>query len=121
MPETGEVLHLLSKQHIPKVIYIREISDVIRQLSSVGMTTFQSSHKSPYGDTCNIKTLSENEYRELWESLRNENMEQDSPACKGPVIFVARMTTNASSVESKKPSATMLGASFRKSKTVRVG
>ena len=75
MPETGEVLHLLSKQDIPKVIYIREISDVIRQLSSVGMTTFQSSHKSPYGDTCNIRTLSENEYRELWESLRNENME----------------------------------------------
>ena len=81
---------MLKRTDVPKIIYIREISDVIRQLSSIGMQTFKSSHKSPFGDRMAAKTLSDHEYKQLWESLRKDNMDADSPACKGPVIFVVK-------------------------------
>ena len=34
-----------------------------------------SSHKSPYGDTAKVKTLTEAEYQGLWSRLRRENLD----------------------------------------------
>ena len=47
---------------VPTKIYVRHEDDIIRQLSSIGSKTYMSSHKSPYGDTAKVKTLTEAEY-----------------------------------------------------------
>lgn len=54
---------------------MRHEDDIIRQLSSIGSKTYMSSHKSPYGDTAKVKTLTEAEYQGLWSRLRRENLD----------------------------------------------
>ena len=83
-------VQLLKKTDVPQVIYIRNQDDVVRQLvSSVGVnaTEYVSSHNKPYGDACSCKTLTDQEYKDLWESLHRDNIE-DAPVNKGPTIFV---------------------------------
>jgi len=80
---------LLRKSHVPKVIYIRNTSDVVRQLSSIGSKTYLSSHKSPYGDALAIRALSNNECIQLWEAVKEDNLDRTCPAGKGgPDVFI---------------------------------
>ena len=82
---------MLKRSDVPKVIYIRDSGDVVRQLSSIGTKTYSSSHKSPYGDAARAKTLTDNEYKELWANLRKENMDMQSPVSKGALAFVEEL------------------------------
>lgn len=45
---------------------------MIKQLSSVGVKTFESSHRFPYGAAKHVLALSDSELRQLWTDIRND-------------------------------------------------
>lgn len=67
---------MLKRSDVPKVIYIREKEDVVRQLCSIGDKTYASSHRVPYGDAAKVKTFTDREYQEFWDQLQEENMDR---------------------------------------------
>ena len=71
-------INMLKKSNVPKSIYLREESDLVKQLCSIGTKTYGSSHRVPYGDAAKVKTLTEKEYLELWRRIRNENLDKQA-------------------------------------------
>lgn len=45
----GQKLKFLTKLDIPKQIYVRKESDIVKQLSTLGTTTYINSHAKVYG------------------------------------------------------------------------
>lgn len=73
-----ENINMLRRSDVPKLIYIREENDVVKQLCSIGAKTYGSSHRVPFGDAAKVKTLTEKEYLALWERLKDENMDKSA-------------------------------------------
>jgi hypothetical protein len=43
----------------------------------------------PFGDQVEVRALSDNETKELWESIRNSNIAQNVP-CTQPMVFIVK-------------------------------
>ena len=88
---------------MPKTVYIRNTSDVVKQLSSIGFKTYLTAHKQPKNNALAIRALSKDECTVLWESVRKNNMDMDCPAMKGgPDIYVCLEEDTAKDVKLAK-------------------
>lgn len=58
-----------------------------------------SSHKFPYGDVSKVKTLTEQEYKQLWNEVKEHNIDKNAPSTNGPKIFIYNEDNNKNKKE----------------------